>query len=289
MKIALTGSNGLLGSQITYQASQEELVVTKISREQLELSSGLNNIRSFFEQIEFDVLIHCAANTNVEQCEVEPEQCFIDNTLLTEVLAQLCNELGKKMVFISSTGIYGNYKDQPYTEYDSPQPTTAHHSSKYQAEQAVINQLQNYLIIRTGWLFGGEWNMPKNFVANRIKEALSSDGKIISDATQMGNPTYVGDVAKRILDMVRGNNIGIYNCVNQGTATRYEYVKEVVSLANIDIQVEPSHVKFARKANVSFNESARNLKMNSIGYVDLPHWKVSLKVYIEGLKKEWSK
>lgn len=288
MKIALTGSNGLLGSQLFRQALQDGLKVTKISREQLQLSSNLDVIRNHIKQIEFDVLIHCAANTNVEQCEIEPEQCFIDNTLLTDILAQLCQELGKKMVFISSTGIYGNYKESPYIEYDQPQPTTVHHSSKYQAELAVINQLQNHLIIRTGWLFGGDWNMPKNFVANRIKEALASDGKMLSDAIQMGNPTYVSDVAQRILEMLNNNHVGVYNCVNQGTATRYEYVKEIIALANIDTQVEPSKVKFERKAKVSFNESAKNLKMNSFGYPDLPHWKVSLKKYIEGLTQEWS-
>lgn len=287
MKILLTGSNGLLGSSFCTFAEKNGYKITCLKRENLNINLGIERIINYLESFDAEVIIHCAANTNVEECERNPHSCYRDNTLLTEVLAIACRKLGMKMVFISSTGVYGAHKKDAYIEYDDVSPTTVHHHAKWEAEKAVSSQLLNYLIIRTGWLFGGSWEMKKNFVANRIHECLISNRDITSDNTQIGNPTYVCDVVAKVMHMIQLGITGTFNCTNEGVASRYEYVKEIVRCADLNTRVVASEKPFVRQAKVSFNESAINFKLTNLGLSPLPCWKKSLSDYINLLRGNW--
>ncbi len=280
MNIALTGGNGLLGSEINRLAVECGYSIKKINRKFVNPKLGLAKVRQYVESLGCNILIHCAANTDVEYCEQNEYACYKDNVLLSEVIANACKVLNVKMVFISSTGIYGKYKSEPFCEYDEVQPTTVHHTSKYLAENILQQLLSDVLIIRTGWLFGGTIASPKNFVVNRLKEAANSKGTLESDPTQIGNPTFVADVAERILLLIKDGVSGIYNCVNSGVASRYDYVSGIVGFSNHDVKVNAATKAFKRVAQVSFNESAVNFKMDELGYASLPHWEVRLLEYI---------
>lgn len=281
MKIAITGSHGLLGSELYNLASKDGFFVKRVSRNLIMPNLGVACIKKYLISLDCDVLVHCAANTNVEQCELNINACYRDNTLLSEVLAYICQELNMKFVFISSTGIYGSYKSNPYNEYDDVKPPTVHHRSKFVAEQRIQTFVSNFLIIRTGWLFGGSTTSIKNFIINRLNEASKSNGVIHSDIQQFGNPTYVKDVAERILLLLNDNVSGVFNCVNTGVATRYDYVKKIIKLSHFDVKVEPLKEKFQRVAPVSFNESALNFKMDELGYSNLPAWESRLMEYMK--------
>lgn len=288
MNIAITGVNGLLGSSLFKQAKFFGFSPIKLNRNEIVAEKNFHKLAEMLFEKNCSVLVHCAANTNVEACESDKISCYRDNVVLTEKLAQACRLHDIKFVFISSTGIYGNYQDEPYIEYDDVKPTTIHHNSKWQAEKILSAMLNNYLIIRTGWLFGGDWDMPKNFVANRIKEAKLSNGFIQSDSSQWGNPTYVDDVSKQIYQLVSKNYSGIFNCVNQGSASRFDYVSEIIKLSDLDVEVLPTDsASFQRKAKVSHNESAINFKLNEFGFEDMPFWKISLSNYLNSIKYEY--
>ena len=286
MRIAITGSNGLLGSSLKRLAMASEYYVVSINRDDIYPRLGFDQIYTYIKSLKCDFLIHCAANTNVEFCEVNKTDCFKDNTLLTEVIVRACNLLNVKFVFISSTGIYGTGQSEPYIEYDNIKPTTLHHRSKYLSEKLVNQIAHNSLVIRTGWLFGGDIDSPKNFIANRIKEAKKSDGILYSDPNQIGNPTYVLDVSKRILLLLKDNVSGTFNCVNTGAATRYDYVSEIIKNSPINVAVQAATSTFKRVAPVSFNESALNFKMTELGYENLPFWQDSLKKYMDEMNNE---
>lgn len=279
MKIALTGSNGLLGSALISQLRDSGHQVAAISRS----GDPVWTPHIMGERLAgFDALIHSAANTNVELCETAVDECYRDNWTLTESLAQACSFAGVRMVFLSSTGVYGKGLNRPYCEYDSAAPTTHHHRSKLLGETSVLRQSVDNLVIRTGWLFGGAPTNPKNFIANRIKEARSSNGKdLLSNNSQFGNPTYSIDVAQAIDRLLNAGHAGVFNCVNEGAASRYEYVREIIGLTFPGVTVKPvDGSQFNRVADVSANECARNWRMELFGLPPMRNWRDALKAYI---------
>ncbi len=280
MRILLTGASGLLGSAIVRVS--EELGHNCIAFKR----SSLNWQNSLIDNellLDIDLVIHAAANTDVEKCEKQPEICYRDNTLLTECLAKAAAKANCNFVFISSTGIYGSHKTSPYAEFDEVKPTTHYHRSKFLAEERILQLSPSSLIIRTGWLYGGGFGIAKNFVANRINEARkSANGEIFSNNDQYGNPCYNIDVAKRVLELAERNMSGVFNCVNEGSVSRYEYVQSIMECSGLNSAVSPvSSAAFNRYAKVSNNESASNWKANLLGFEKMPCWKVSLENYIK--------
>lgn len=282
MRIGLTGASGLFGSEFSLVAAELGHQIQAISRRTMfeRCNDTIDHLIS-----ECDVIVHAAANTNVEECEVNEATCYRDNFLLSEVLARKAQKANKKLVFLSSTGVYGEALDTPYREFDSAHPTTVHHRSKLLAERAIKYTLQDYLIIRTGWLFGGDPKKSKNFVTQRILEgqsALKLGMPIHSNSGQRGNPTSVRDLSRRIEELIIGNFRGVFNCVNEGNTSRYDYVKEILKLADLDVRlISVTPEAFSRKANVSSNEMAINWRMTEMGMPKMPLWKESLKHYIQ--------
>ncbi|WP_394392264.1 SDR family oxidoreductase [Shewanella woodyi] len=281
MKIGVTGSTGMLGTEVVTAVKAAGYDAFGFSRNELSHTTSLSDSINLLASLSIDVLIHCAANTNVELCEKEPQLCWIENCLFSEILAIATEKLGIKLVFVSSTGIYGEGKSTPYFEYDEVGPTTVHHSSKYKAENFIKSYNKECLIIRTGWLFGGRWHSKKNFVANRIKEAVSSEGTIFSNATQVGNPTYAKDVAYTIVELIDLGYVGVFNCVSEGVASRFEYVAEIMKIAKVNVDVLPAaKASFNRLAKVSDNESAENFKLKALGIGKVRAWQDGLQEYI---------
>lgn len=281
MKILLTGSNGMLGGAIAVAARDLAWDCQGLARP----APGRASVAQLAAVLAgHDVLIHSAANTNVEQCEIDPDKCYADNYLLTDILAQAAAQARVKMVFISSTGVYGEAKSSAYREYDVAVPTTHHHRGKLLGEEAVLRASPSNLVIRTGWLFGGPSSNPKNFVARRIDEANAAAAKgegIASNSEQQGVPCHAGDVATRILALAQASVSGVFNCVNRGTASRFEYVRTIVALSGVPVTVTATAAgAFGRKAKVSNNETAENWKMDSLGWAPMPVWSDSLALYM---------
>ncbi len=280
MKILLSGANGLLGSAIHQVAGQLGHTCISFVRDSLNWKNYLCNFDQF---LGVDVVIHAAANTDVEQCEQFPAICYSDNTLFSEYMVRMTARAGKKFIFISSTGIYGSHKTTPYSEFDPVEPSTHYHRSKFLAEQSILRLCPESLIIRTGWLFGGGSDLPKNFVARRIEEARrSASGSIFSDQEQYGTPCYNIDVAARIIELLERDMCGIFNSVNSGSASRFEYVRSILEYAEMPTLVLPTGKEsFKRFAKVSNNEAAINWKAEMLGFAAMPAWQTSLKNYIK--------
>ena len=284
MKILVTGAHGILGSAFTLKLGSDCIGT---SRSQLDLTN-LESVRDFFKKHEVSTVIHCAANTNLEFCETNPEQSFLDNVQATMNVFNAFKKLNPrgKFVFISSTGIYGSEVERPYTEDDVPVPTTVHHINKKEAEDFLISQKSEVLIIRTGWLFGGSVNHNKNFVYKRYLEA-SKSLELVGDKSQFGNPTYVKDVVYQVIKMINMGCCGIYNCVNIGSVSRYDYVNEIISLFNLNTKLIPAPKSFFKRiAPVSKNEMAINKRLIDEEICIMNNWKDSLANYIKDLKKE---
>jgi dTDP-4-dehydrorhamnose reductase len=281
IKVLITGSNGMLGSGL----------IKQLPYEMIGFNSTALNVTDFKKCMDIldsekpDVIIHTAAHTNVEDCEIDHNKAYKVNTVGTQNLVNYC--IGKDVLFIyiSSTGIYGTKNESDsYTEFDKVEPTTIHHKSKYEAEKVIQNHLNKYLILRTGWLFGGDITHEKNFVYKRYLE-LSNNKEIFCDNSQIGNPTSIEDLIKQIEVLIKNNQFGIFNCVNESNnISRYDYIKKIASLFGQDCEVRVAHVDmFKRVAPVSKNESAINYKLKLLDLNIMHKWDDSLKRYVNQL------
>jgi len=283
MKLLISGASGLLGSSLTKIAAERGHYCVALARTEIRMSmdpAAAAALDTCFEGI--DHFVHAAANTNVERCEAEPAACYRDNLLLTELLAAAAHRSGVSMTFISSTGVYGSHQNTPWAEYDEARPGTHHHRSKLLGEQRVMAADASNLVVRTGWLFGGCARAAKNFVAKRILEARATrEGFIQSNQQQRGSPTRVDDLAVRVLDLIALRAAGVFNAVNGGSASRFEYVREIVAQAGLRVEVRPVAAgDFKRIAPVSDNETAVNWRADSLGLPPMRPWHDALADYL---------
>jgi dTDP-4-dehydrorhamnose reductase len=284
VRVLVTGSDGMLGSNLVKLLPYEVIGFNSVSLDVTDFKSVI----SILEIEQPNIIIHTAAYTNVEDCERNNDKAYKINTVGTQNLVNYCIDKNILFIFISSTGIYGNEKEkEPYNEFDEVNPTTIHHKSKYEAEKIVQNHLTKYLILRTGWLFGGDITHSKNFIYKRYLEA-SKNQVMYSDDSQIGNPTYIKDFVKQIEVLIENKQYGIFNCVNEANKiSRYEYVKKIIEFFHSDcaVNIAPEGM-FDRIAPVPKNESAVNYKLNLLNFNVMGIWDESLKKYIYELRKE---
>ena len=228
------------------------------------------------------LVINCAADTDVEGAERDPAAADAVNAVLPGRIAAACRSAGAVLVHFSSTGCYGSWKTDPYFENDPAKPTTAHHRSKLAGEIAVREAGPEHLLVRTGWLFGGQPGAAKNFVWNRLVEARGTE-RMISDPFQRGCPTLVDDVVRQVYSAVGAGVRGLINVVSVGSATRLAYVERIVQAAGLPCKVEASSVPFRRLAAVSPNEAAVNGRLRSLDLEVMPSWEAAVDGYVAAL------
>lgn len=279
MKILVTGADGMLGSCLMRRLSGHELVPLLESEcdiaDPAAVAEAVGRVRP-------EAVVHTAAMTNVETCETDPLRTFAVNAGGTENLVRAAGPQAL-FVYISSTGIYGRGKDTPWAEDDDVRPTTVHHRSKQEAEQAVIAGSPRHLVLRVGWLFGAASDHPRNFVVQRCLEAEGKEA-IYADDSQRGNPTWTENIAAQLQLLIDRRVTGVFNCTDQPPATRMAWVAAILELAGLPCRVEPAPPgHFKRVAPVSPNEAALNRGLSSLGLERMGRWRDSLAGYMETL------
>jgi dTDP-4-dehydrorhamnose reductase len=158
-----------------------------------------------------------------------------------------------------------------------------------EGEQRIAAAGGDWLVLRTGWLYGGDAGQPKNFVWRRLEEACSKP-EMTSDAAQRGCPTYAVNVATQTIALIEANARGTFNVVAQGDASRFEYVDRIVRAAGLACRVQPGPA-FRRLAPVSANEMALNRRLEAEGLLKMPNWGEALDAYVRRLTDtpQWAK
>lgn len=279
--ILVTGAGGLLGSTLATALRGRGERVVCMGRNDL---SHPDEIIEKIRLLKPARIFNCAAHTDLETAETAPELDRAINVELPGLIAKVCADLVVPLVHFSSTGCYGDWKNDPYTEADELHPLSKHHQAKLAGERAVAAAGCAHTIFRLGWLYGGDTEQPKNFVWKRIVEAANTP-EMVSDDVQRGCPTYVDDVARQVLVAVEHGLEGIYNAVAGGAASRYDYVRAIVAAAGLPCTVHAGP-SFPRKAPVSPNETAVNVRLEAAGLNIMPEWRESLKAYVALLLRD---
>lgn len=278
MRSLVLGAGGMLGGAFRRVLGPEAVTV---SRNDLD-PAAIGAVHALIADAGAELVVNCAAHTDVEGAEDDPDPAYAANAVLPGILSTACRRIGATLVHVSSTGCYGGTGNGAHVEDDPLYPTSVHHRSKAAGEQAVRDAGAEHLIVRTGWLFGGAPGAPRNFVWNRLVEALRTD-EMVSDPFQEGCPTWVDDVARQTLRAVNEGCRGTINVVSQGRATRHDYVARIIEAAGLPCAVRASVTPFARRAPVSANETAVNARLRQLGLDAMPHWQEAVDGYVGAL------
>jgi dTDP-4-dehydrorhamnose reductase len=279
MKAFLTGASGILGSDIKAALERENWEVLGFNSKEIDITNH-SDVKHKVNSFKPDVIIHSAAMTNVDLCEDDNKAAILANVIGTHNLSLAATANDTTIVYISSCGVYGNGKTDRHTELDATNPVNYHHYTKLLGEERVKEHSKRFLIVRPGWLFGGTKSHKKNFVEARRKEATQNPA-LKSAVDKFGCPTYTADLARQLVTLLNEEVFGTFNIVNEGTASRFDYVSEIVKALNLNNTMAPVNSnEFPRKANMPDNETLENMHLSLRGLNGMRHWKDALQEYI---------
>jgi dTDP-4-dehydrorhamnose reductase len=250
MRILVIGKNGQLGKSIQKIVNTDTEIDNHqslndfifVGREELDLRSE-NSIRHYFNNNKFDIIINCAAYTQVDKAEQEAELANQINHLAVKQLASIASNQQARLIHISTDYVFDGETNKPYLESDTPNPINVYGKTKLAGEQALQTVMpMNALIIRTSWIYSKYGN---NFVSTMLKLGKERDElNVVSD--QMGSPTYATDLADAILEIIKNKEFiksvqatQIYHYSNEGEISWHEFAKEIFKIAEVNCKVNP--------------------------------------------------
>lgn len=295
-RVLITGSGGMLGVDLSCELSRSydiygiDIIAQPTDCQIAEFQkcdiTDAKAVAGIIKDVRPDIVIHTAAMTDVDGCELDKEKTYKINSEGTKNVAIACKETDSILIYISTDFVFDGKKKAPYKEEDIPNPLNVYADSKLKGEVAVKAVLKRYFIIRTGWLYGRHG---KNFVDTILAKAKTENTlKIVDD--QKGSPTYTKDLAKAIhvlLDKVftkdpeRSVQYGTYHVSNSGSVSWYEYTRAIVQLAGMKTPVTPiSSAELGRTARRPAMSILDNSKFIKLTHYRMRDWKEALKGYI---------
>ena len=284
MKILIVGSGGRLGAALVREY-QGKFDVTSFNHEQLDLANQ-NQTRDNLSPLEFDLLINCAAMTNVDLCEQEIEQAFAINAEGPQLLARICRDKHAKMIHFSTDYVFDGEKREPYVETDAAKPISVYGESKRTGEKLVLQTQDRHLVLRVSWVFGPD---RPSFIDAMIKRACEEE-HIDAVADKFSTPTYTHDIAEMVS---RSFDVdlpgGILHFANNGECSWQEYAQHALDCcraSGISLKtktVGPAKIAdmknwIARRPVYSVLSTAKYAKLTSV----IPRsWRDAVSDYIE--------
>ncbi|MDU1414418.1 MAG: dTDP-4-dehydrorhamnose reductase [Clostridium sp.] len=294
MKIIITGSDGQLGVElqniiksgkaelgyISERILQAELI--PLNSLQLDITN-MSEVEKVLLEEKPDVLINCAAFTNVDGCESQKDLAYKVNALGPRNLAIVCEKIGSKLVHISTDYIFDGKGKEPIKEYDLANPQSVYGKTKLVGESYVKEFCSRYFVIRTSWLYGYSG---KNFVYTMMRLGNEKQEiNVVND--QKGNPTNANDLGYHILKLIETTEYGVYHCTGNGECTWYEFAKEIMKIANCACNVNScTSSEFKTVAKRPKYSSLDNMMLRCTIGDSMPNWKDSLKIFIHKVKGE---
>ncbi len=280
-KILVTGANGQLGNELRRICKNFpglEFIFTDV--DMLDITNP-DAVSVFMEASKPAIVVNCAAYTDVDGSEENSKQARKVNALAPQVLAAASAMQDTFLIHVSTDYIFDGTKGAPYNEDDEPNPISAYGSSKLEGEEKISSVFDNYLILRTSWLYS---EYGHNFVRKILE--LSKDRDVIEVVNdQIGSPTYARDLANCIIDIIIKSILnpkaylpGIYNYANQGECSWYEFAKEIVELSGNKCEVKPiPSAQYPTKAKRPAYSVLETAKIRNAFGIGIPNWRDSLK------------
>lgn len=284
MRIIVTGAKGQLGSQLINIIKKRYFEIGKIEVIASDIDiSNKNEVLNYINEIKPDIIINCAAYTNVNACEENIGLAFKVNSLGPRNISIAAEEVGAKLIHISTDYVFSGDSKVPYKEYDIPSPINVYGNTKLMGEKYVESFCSRYFIIRTSWLYGYNGD---NFVKTIMQIAKEKgELKVVDD--QVGNPTNVEDLSYHILKIALTEEYGIYHCTGNGMCSWYDFACKILELSGINCIITPINsddtYKLAKRPSFSCLD---NMMLRCTVGDEMRIWQEALEEFISKVKLE---
>ena len=278
MRVLVTGAGGLVGKAVTTHCEARGDVVLPYKHGDLDITDR-DLVQRTTVSGSPDVVINCAAWTNVDGCESDEAKAFAVNASGPENLARSCKDLNCIFITISTDYVFDGTKDGFYTQHDEPNPQSVYAASKREGEQLSVAAYDRTIVVRTGYVFGPGGS---NFLSTVIERAKKGE-KLRAVSDTYGTPTYAKDLAARLRQLAEANVPGIYHVVNSGPGVSFEEFarKTVALLGKSDAVIESvSSDALNRPAKRPRNSRLQCLLTRKIGLPPLRDWESALEEFI---------
>ncbi|MBR1731999.1 MAG: dTDP-4-dehydrorhamnose reductase [Ruminococcus sp.] len=285
MRILVTGCKGQLGYDVSKELLRRSDTPVSVDIEEMDITDK-EAVNNYITNANVEAVIHCAGYTAVDNAEDNVELCRKINRDGTQNIAEVCQKLDIKMLFISTDYVFNGEDDNYWQPDDEREPLNVYGLTKCEGEIAVENTVDKFFIVRISWLFGLNG---KNFVRTMLNLGKSHD-KLTVVADQIGSPTYTADLAVLLCDMIHSDKYGRYHASNEGICSWYDFTCEIIKQAAEyypeyeNVLVKPvSSDAYPTKAKRPSNSRMSKDKLEENGFDRLPIWQDALKRYLKEL------
>ena len=284
-KILVTGSSGQLGNKISMLAcNYDKYHFVFLDKNDLDISN-FDLVEKTIKNLEADIVINCAAFTDVDKAENEIKTVDLVNYYSVKNLAKICFENSVQLIHISTDYVFDGKKNEPYVESDLPNPINKYGLSKLLAENSILDyNLRGSVIIRTSWVYS---DFSDNFVKKIIdKINLGHEFSVVDN--EFGSPTNVSDLARAIVDIIPflgDENTEIYHFSNSGICSRYDMAVEINRLLNGKAIISPANFSNSIALRPKFSALNSN-KIAKKFQLNINEWSHSLENFFNRLDKD---
>lgn len=282
--VAILGAGGMLARDLVTVLSLTCQVVA-LDRERCDITS-LEQARAALAETKADTVINCAAATDVDRCEREPEWAYRVNAWGARNVAAACEARGSRLLHISTDFVFPGDADRPYHEWDDVSPINLYGHSKLAGEREVLQLCSSSTVVRTQWLYGCHGRSFPRAILHRAKTRPEGGLRIVDD--QIGAPTWTVHLARKIAWLVEQQTPpGVFHINNAGECNRYEWAVELLRAAGLDeVPVTPcKSSEFKTDARRPSRSTLRRLALEYAGSDDMPDWREGVAGYVAELRE----
>ena len=280
--VLVTGAEGQLGSDLVLLLVLSGYKVFGMGKSELDITNEeeVNKVVSFLKP---EIIIHCAAYTQVDNAESDSDTVFLINGIGTRNIAIAAESNRSKLIYISTDYVFDGCSTTAYHEFSPVSPINIYGTSKLAGEMMVRDFHSKFFIVRTSWVFGVNGN---NFVKTMLQLSKEREQlKVVHD--QIGCPTYTVDLSKCIIQLMETNKYGIYHVSNSGSCSWFDFAKEIFKQTKIPIKLEPCTTdEFPRPAKRPKYSILDHMGLRINHFDPMPHWKSALTRFLLQLKDQ---
>jgi len=273
MRVAVVGAGGMLGRDLC-PILAERHEVTPLTRAEAD-ATDLAALRAAFAALRPEAVVNCAAATDVDRCEQDPDYAYRGNTWAAWAVAAAAEEAGARLIHVSTDFVFDGEAGRPYSEWDAPNPISVYGASKLAGEQAAFRACRRATVARTQWLYGPHGKSFPRAILNAAAREGTTELRVVAD--QFGAPTFTGHLARKLAWLVEWPAHGLYHVNNAGECSRAEWAREVLRLAGSPVRVvEIGSAEWPAPACRPRRSTLRRHALELQGADDLPDWRSGL-------------